>query len=522
MGFFDSLFSKRNGLTPEKKDSVDKSLSPDIYQSKPSLVSDIPFEAQFIIHPDIKNLIWIADGHSQNYSNNEQNKIFESNVFFFHSFLQGNEPSLIYTKLPLESVDDFSTVERPPYYPTYAGLTPLQKWIYLKFLENPYNSEINIGYVFILYYGLERHLLQGNYEEAFEVILKLRNVHSNSSFQGYSANALVLTCLCRQRADLLSEFMDSLDKKYEFNFSDDLFLFSKYSLKLPLTATDIMRLAKVFAFTNLNYIKNYPDLFEDFLLKNMAERFNSDSIIISDFITVSEFKNLRKNLVPIFANISIIDKNVSIPLVSENFRFKKAMNELLETTHAQVKMKLAELRKNGEIISNAASESKPKEVVMFDAITEKILLDELHSSKNHYSGHFTLMNLQKFYYKYRDLDDRYLKKCIEYCLKDIESLDEMQNSYYVDQVQHINDFPMSYNKDEIDKIISKNDPFRGQIPAFKRLSVIYEKQKEYQKAIDVCNLAIGYYIKYDLDSAATEFRDRLDKLSLKLKKECNG
>ena len=93
------------------------------------------------------------------------------------------EPSLIYTKQPVVVPNDVSIVERPPFFPTYSGLTPEQKGVYIKLLQNPYDNSVDIGFVFILYYGLERHLLVGDYERAYKVILKLRDVHSNASFQ---------------------------------------------------------------------------------------------------------------------------------------------------------------------------------------------------------------------------------------------------------------------------------------------------------------------------------------------------
>jgi len=55
-------------------------------------------------------------------------------------------------------IGNINNIPRPDYYPTYAGLNPEQRWIYLNWLQNPSES-INIGYVFLYYYGLERQLL---------------------------------------------------------------------------------------------------------------------------------------------------------------------------------------------------------------------------------------------------------------------------------------------------------------------------------------------------------------------------
>ena len=513
-----------SNISVESASEIEISNIPDTYIqisiSKPIVFSQ---NIKFSIHSDIVDLVWIADGPFKNYSNLDLNSNFNSESFIFYSFIERNEPSLIYTQLPLESVDDIVAVERPPYYPTYAGLTLQQKWVYWRFLENPYNSDFNIGYVFILYYGLERHLLKGDYEKAFEVILKLRDMHTNSSFQSYSANALILTCLFRQRSDLLSIFMNSLDKVHEFNFSDDLFVLSAYHLNIPLIPSDIMRLAKTFAFTNMNYIKNYSMLFEEVLLSQINNRFNSSSIFISNFISPTEFKSLRKTTVPIFANISIIDKNVTIPLVAESFKFKKEMNELLTVTHNEVKSRLAEMRKKGDPLSKPEVKSKPLEIKMFDRGEETKLLADLNSALNAYEKHFALIPLQNFYYKYRDIDHLCLEKCIEYCLEDIESLDEMQVSYQEINrnsiLRRLNDFPELYTKERANKMLSEIDSFNGDIPAFKRLSIIYEKGKKYQKSIDICRLAVTYYSKYHLDPSSVDFSERINKLSQKINNE---
>ncbi len=259
--------------------------------------------------------------------------------------MSGEEPSSISLKLPISYVEDSSKVERPPYYPRYAQITPEQRGEYWKLLANPYNPGIDIEYVFILYYGLERHLLNGNYEKAFDIILKLRDVYQNGSFQIYSGNALILTGLYRQRADLIMKFVQSIDHDFELIFSNNLYLLCMFGLDIPLSAKDIMRMAKTFEFTNLNYIKKYPELFEEFLLANMQKKYNADSLNIKDFITANENRKLHTQNTSIFANMSIIDTNIQVPLIADNFKLKKSVYDLLEETHAQTKVKLENLRK---------------------------------------------------------------------------------------------------------------------------------------------------------------------------------
>ncbi len=471
------------------------------------------------IHPDIKDLLWVADGMRKNYTNSKKEEVYEFNgVRIVFSSMNQDEPSLIYTKLPLANVQNISAVERPPYYPTYAQLTPQQKYVYWQLLANPYNPNIDIGFVFILYYGLERHLLNGNYEKAFEVILKLRDVHSNKSFQSYSANALILTCLCKQRADLAYKFMNSLDKDFELHFSDNLFILCKFSLDIPLTAKDIMRLAKSFEFSNMNYIKNNPELFVEILANNMTEKYYRDTLLIGDFITVSENKKARKQSVPIFANVSIIDKMIDVPLLIESFKFKKAMYDLLETTHEHVKSKVAELRKNGELQQNNKKITKIVVAPTFDYVSEKELVSNFNKCKPYsLNRHFALIDLQNFYYKCRNIDNIYLEKCIEFCLVDINSLTEMQQSYFGDEISRVKQLSRIYTKKEMDYQISEIKAFNGTIPAFKRLAIIYERQKEFIKAIEICDKAIAYYNGVNACAEVAEFEERKAKLSTKIK-----
>ncbi len=212
----------------------------------------------FVVHGDIVDLIWVADGPRRNYINTPTKSEFV-NVRGFSinvSFMEQEEPSAIHTTMPIAQIQNLYGIERPPYYPTYVGLTSEQKAVYWNLLYNPYNPQIDIGFVFILYYGLERHLLCGNYEKAIDVILKLRDVHKNNSFQSYSADAIILTSLIRNRPDILEKFLNSLDKSYELNFSDNMLLLCKFLLNVPLKAYEIMNSAKAFGFTKLNYMMN--------------------------------------------------------------------------------------------------------------------------------------------------------------------------------------------------------------------------------------------------------------------------
>lgn len=473
------------------------------------------------VHPDLENLLWIVDGPRKNYTIRDNKQSFEYNgVRISFSSFSSQEPSLLSVKLPIEKGVDPIKVERPPYYPTYIGLTDAQRGVYWDLLSSPYSGEHNIGYVFILYYGLERHLLEGDFEAAFKVILKLRDVYDNSSFQNYTACALILTCLSKQRADLALEFYNSLDKSYELNFSDNLYLLCKYGLNIRLTAADLIKMSKTFEFSNQNYIKKYPDLFLEKMCLTMIDNIGSDELDINNYISKSDWKKIRKQELSVFANVSISNQAVEIPLISENFKLKKTIFDLLEKTHECVKISLAQMRKEGKTpIGNISKTAKIIEKIAFDNIEEELLLKEYYNSKSIlFNKHFALIGLQNFYYKYRDIDSKYLQICIDYCKEDINLLPKMQIDYIRKEKEKIMELSNIYSKKEINKLLSEVTVFKGDIPAFKRLAIIYDKNKDYSEAIEICNHAIKYYNDIEVYSTAAEFEKRKVKIEEKIVK----
>ncbi len=466
------------------------------------------------IHEDLKNLVWIGDGKYKNYTQeqNDSNSLEVDGIRISISFMNHEEPSLIYTSQRISQPSDVKGVERPSYYPTYSDLTPEQKWVYVKLLTNPYDASINIGFVFILYYGLERHLLGGNFEDAFEVILKLRDVHTNKSFQSYSANALVLSCMMHQRGDLVLKFIKSLDKDYELAFSDNLFLICYYSFDLPLLPKDIIRMARTFEFTNTNYIKKYPDLFLENIKSLILSKNGTEEVNLKKYLTATEIKKVKQQEVGIFANMSIIEKSISIPFLSENFKLKRELYNFLETAHENVKIKIKEMRKSGKTLPVNKVSSKPKKKIEFDQRQEREFLDYLSQNKNDpVMRHFAYIQLHDFYYKFRSLGDDYLNECIKYCFLDLNSLSELHEGYIKKQIK-MSEYLITLHGQEYfeeEKARIRKEGFIGRIPGFNRLAIIYEKQSKFDEAIDICNRAIEY------GQATQEFEEKIRKLEKK-------
>lgn len=321
-----------------KKTATVSSPNPNITLSKNNI----------FIHPDLADLIWFGDGKYQNYHNQPQSSItypfegFSVKISMFGP----DEPSLLYFELPIRKPLNLASVERPPYYPFYRELSPEQRWMYWQFLSNPYDPKNDIGYVFIFYYGLERHLLYGNFEKAFDIILKLRDVYNNKSFQKYSSSALILSAMLHKRPDCAEKFIASLDKEYEFEIPAQLYILCKFGLNMPITVFDIIHFYKAFGFTNNRYIKNNPELFYVNLYKNLRELTGGlDMIYAGQYFSKSEISNMKNVSIPIFANVSIRDKEILLPDIATPSKFTGAVFMLLNKTHEDTKKELAETRK---------------------------------------------------------------------------------------------------------------------------------------------------------------------------------
>ncbi len=472
------------------------------------------------IHNDLRGLLWFADGPLKNYSNEAAK--YDSidlggGIKISFSIMGADEPSLIYVKEPVTITSNDMQIDRPPYFPTYKGLSSEQRGEYFKLLQNPYDSSIDIGYVFILYYGLERHLLSGDFEKAFKTILKLRDVHTNKSFQTYSANSLVLTSMLHRKGEFALEFIKSLDKEHELQFSDNLFLMCYYSFHIPLTAKDLIRLSKSFSFTNNNYIKKYPELFEKELKQAILDKTKKEVLFIEDHISAQKILKLRKQESTIFANVSILDKTIQVPMFTENPKLIVEMNAYLKTAHEQVKKDLAAARKQGEAITPKNNMKADKTVLVFDHNLEQELLEGLKKVENNpVQKHFIYLQLEDFYYKFRGVDEKYTEECMQYCLRDIKNLKIMEQAYVnerIDEVKKLAKMTSKNNHEIADEIeVIKKQGFEGRVPSFKRLVIIYEKRKEFDNAIKVCDLAIAFGHEIDIYSEikmkVTEKKDK--------------
>ncbi len=279
---------------------------------------------------EIIDLLWFADGPLKNYTSAQH-----QSVIFISS---AEEPSLIHQNDVIGQLK----YPAPPigYYPSYQNLSPDARRCYLEWLKNV-DNDIDIGYVFIFYYGLERCIFlskNDRFLQAFKMILRLRKHHFNKSFQAYSYDALIGACIVNNRMDLLIELFDQ-----GHNLSP-LTLACMAKLNIGLSPDDILSLATSVGFTNKRYINKESALFNRTLSSLLLKKFGGA------FYPLSE-ENLSKNNLSaqiLSANYSLEFRTLSVPDILKSGNLQKNLYDILYETHQEVKLILKEQRQTNK------------------------------------------------------------------------------------------------------------------------------------------------------------------------------
>lgn len=330
-----------------------------------------------------------------------------------------------------------------------------------------------------------------------------------------------MSCLYHKKPDALIEFISSIDQSYEQLSDTNLLILCLFSLGLDFTAAEIMKSSRTFEFDNTRYIRKYPDLFLDTLKKVMYQKYNKESLDLQKFFNSSKISKLKFNDATIYANLSL--KNIKIKIYDfvNDFKFKKEIFELLECTHNKMKNELSVMRKEG--IAMPMDETKNKaptqNTLVFDGKKENSLLKrETELQRNPIDLHYLYIEIQNFYYKYRDLGKKYENMCIEYCYKDINNYETLNSFWINNELLDLNQLYKNniLSKSEYDnRKANVEQGFVYNIPAFQRLAIIFEKNKQYDKAIEICNEAISL----GFPDTAGSFTKRKEKLLKKLEKD---
>ena len=207
MSFFKRLFGRgKKDVSMNEDAHLKTSKDIEIYKHESSHEkTKVGYMDTFISEVENRDMLWIS--FDKNIPDNYNVVSFKVNLnnkgeieteTVIH---KKTDPSTIWVHLPISkpTKDDNLSL---PYFPHYIDLTPAQRFEYLNWLRD-IDISIDMGYVFLYFYGLERHLLIGDIERAIKIIIRLRNEHLNKSFQTYSRNSIIHACIMRNRVDLL-------------------------------------------------------------------------------------------------------------------------------------------------------------------------------------------------------------------------------------------------------------------------------------------------------------------------------
>lgn len=298
------------------------------------VAAPMSLKRQFIIPEPTKSLLWITSEDASRVSSpmsitltiSLSSSGVDTRIDDGHNFY--GEPSLIWTRLPVEENDKIE--QKPMYYPSYSGLSPTHRYQYLSWLRD-ITQPTNLSYVFLYYYGLERHLLVGDFEKAVLEILRLLQHHNRGTFRSYAQEALIVGALHRKRPDIL--------EKYSFIedcVSNETLLIRK-ALGKKIKPKELMEIASQVGFKNRRYIKLRSSDFER-ELQSLLIAYETEYGSLLDIVPSDD---LRYEESSVFANVSlpVSVRTIKVPQLITNARFKSTALALLADAHENIKRK---------------------------------------------------------------------------------------------------------------------------------------------------------------------------------------
>lgn len=375
------------------------------------------------------------------------------------------EPSAIFTVESILKRRDFKDFEAPGYFPTYLELTPIQRYAYLKYLENPFAADANMSYVYLFYYGLERNLFTDKYEKAIEIIQKLMTIFNSKGFISHSITSLLYIALIRNDQQRIMEYLNSNYFEY---IKSSLLYYCFFTYKIPIPITYIIKNTSLYNFYNKLYIKKCPNYFTQTFSELFYSKYGKKEIFINDFVSSKEFSKYDFISNSLFTNNYLPKFTDHIPYDYEYKSFNSIIRTLLEETHLEVKKNMAIASNRNKILQNesttiktitTSSNNKIKKEEYFDYEMESILLSQYVKSYNYDGKHAALKDIISFYFKYRNKDKKYNDLCIKYCKICIDEMEKNvieMKPLYLKRVEEELSKKLSFESlDDIKSMVSK-------------------------------------------------------------------
>ena len=255
-----------------------------------------------------------------------------------------SEPSAIDISLPINS-ENICPDMSIGYYPSYRCLSPEQRYCYLDWLQDITQS-VDIGYVFLFYYGLERHLFYGNFNAAYNTIKILQAFHKNNSFLAYASDALLFSAAYHKRYDLLQQTDFSA-------LAPEIVIYLKNGMHIPVDSGDIINIRRHIGFKNDRYIKEDYAKFKDIIDEILVQKYGLPSLPL----TCEFFTCAREPFPIVLANYSLMSRIAFIPDISKSPKFSSTTLAILEEAHEKYKLSK---RLNNNVNSIEPSTRYPK------------------------------------------------------------------------------------------------------------------------------------------------------------------
>jgi uncharacterized tellurite resistance protein B-like protein len=205
-----------------------------------------------------------------------------ASISTFHGWQTSVDASLIDGSLPI-APSGTEPAEQLPYWPSYSEATPQQRAKYLDWLAaGRCDPRVELGYVFIYFYGLERRVLvdEADHIPIIEELLRLRTFYCSSrSFDRYSGSLLWLAVALAGRSNalgtqLLDATISSTSRWDESLLAQCLAYFQERGLPLPPDVA--IRVAKADPRTPSSVIvRRQEHRFQELFLKKYADRFGA-------------------------------------------------------------------------------------------------------------------------------------------------------------------------------------------------------------------------------------------------------
>lgn len=196
-------------------------------------------------------------------------------------------------------------------------------------------------------------------------------------------------------------------------------------------------------------------------------------------IKISEYNNLINKIISncIDINFSYDVEDINIKIHNQKTSIENLRNQFINKGY-KINFNINLLYKNLDLISEM-SLNQEKFLLERLNLLEKgktlVKIDEMFGRLNKISSiflekHNTYLFLINYYYKMRKDSDYNVEKTVEYCIKDIQLIEN--------------------NLKIMKEIIQNNYNIRS----FSQLIIIYTSRKQYDKAIEICDKALKYKI----------------------------